>query len=56
MRNLADTTGQTGAKNGVGPTLSSDVQDGAKGKMVPEEDKQVKSKYLIYLSYIHFED
>jgi|JI8StandDraft_2_1071088.scaffolds.fasta_scaffold309494_1 hypothetical protein len=25
-------------------------------EMVPEEDKQVKSKYLIYLSYIHFED
>jgi hypothetical protein len=25
-------------------------------EMVPEEDKQVKSKYLIYLLYTHFED
>jgi len=25
-------------------------------EMIAEEDKQVKSKYLIYLSDIHFED
>jgi site-specific DNA recombinase len=31
-------------------------EDSDESGMVPEEDKQVKSKYLIYLSYIHFED
>lgn len=43
----------------MGLVLEEDVvlrRSPAKEQMVPEEDKQVKSKYLIYLLSIHFED